>query len=116
MSRRWSRISGCALFSIALCLSWGCSNAVLAEKAVVIDAPALDNPRAAGPMQTAVLAGGCFWGIQAVFEHVHGVQKVLSGYAGGSKANAEYEIVSTGRTGHAESVQIIFDPKEVSYG
>ena len=116
MFGRWNWIRVAALFATALGLSWGCSNAVLAEKAVVIDAPALDNPRVAGPVQTAVLAGGCFWGIQAVFEHVTGVRKVISGYSGGTKESAEYEIVSTGNTGHAESVQISFDPKEVSYG
>jgi peptide-methionine (S)-S-oxide reductase len=111
-----SWIAGSAVLAVVLGLYWGASNTALAEKAVVIVAPALDNPRTAGPLQTAVLAGGCFWGIQAVFEHVQGVRKVLSGYAGGTKANAEYEIVSTGKTGHAESVQITFDPKEVSYG
>jgi peptide-methionine (S)-S-oxide reductase len=62
------------------------------------------------------MAGGCFWGVQGVFEHMRGVKKVLSGYSGGEKSTAEYEIVSTGRTGHAESVQIVFDPNEVSYG
>ena len=90
--------------------------ATAAEPAVVIPAPALDDPRAAGPLQTAVLAGGCFWGVQGVYEHVRGVKQVLSGYSGGSKATAEYEVVSRGRTGHAESVQIRFDPKVISYG
>ena len=90
--------------------------ATAAEPAVVIPAPALDDARAAGPLQTAVLAGGCFWGVQGVYEHVRGVKLVLSGYSGGSKATAEYEVVSRGRTGHAESVQIRFDPKEISYG
>src|SRR5215831_18256924 len=86
------------------------------EQAVVIPAPTVDNPKAAGPLQTAVLAGGCFWGVQGVYQHVHGVRKVLSGYSGGEKSTAEYHTVSTGRTGHAESVEITFDPKEVSYG
>ena len=90
--------------------------ATAAEPAVVIPAPALDDARAAGPLQTAVLAGGCFWGVQGVYEHVRGVKQVLSGYSGGNKATAEYEVVSRGRTGHAESVQIRFDPKEISYG
>jgi peptide-methionine (S)-S-oxide reductase len=90
--------------------------ATAAESAVVIPAPAVDDPKAAGPVQTAVLAGGCFWGVQGVYEHVRGVRQVLSGYAGGDKATAEYEVVSRGRTGHAESVEIRFDPKEVSYG
>jgi peptide-methionine (S)-S-oxide reductase len=87
-----------------------------AESAVAIPAPAVDNPKAAGTLQTAVFAGGCFWGVQGVFEHVRGVRKVLSGYSGGEKNSAEYRIVSSGSTGHAESVQISFDPSEVSYG
>jgi peptide-methionine (S)-S-oxide reductase len=65
---------------------------------------------------TAVLAGGCFWGVQGVFEHVKGVRRVLSGYAGGAQSTADYETVSTGSTGHAESVQITYDPSEVSFG
>jgi peptide-methionine (S)-S-oxide reductase len=87
-----------------------------AEAPVVIAPPAVDNPKAAGPPQSAVLAGGCFWGVQGVFEHVRGVQKVIAGYAGGDKATAQYETVSSGTTGHAESVKIIFDPSEISYG
>jgi peptide-methionine (S)-S-oxide reductase len=87
-----------------------------AESAVVIAPPVLDNPKSAGPLQTAVLAGGCFWGVQGVFEHVRGVQKVVAGYAGGDKSTAQYETVSSGRTGHAESVRITFDPAQVSYG
>lgn len=86
------------------------------ETAVVIPAPAVDNPKVSGPLQTAVLAGGCFWGVQGVYQHVRGVRKVLSGYAGGTKATADYHTVSRGDTGHAESVEISFDPKEVSYG
>jgi peptide-methionine (S)-S-oxide reductase len=91
-------------------------DAVSAEVNVAIPAPLVDNPKAPGPLQTAVLAGGCFWGVQGVFEHMRGVTKVLSGYSGGEKATAQYEIVSSGKTSHAESVQIVFDPKEVSYG
>jgi peptide-methionine (S)-S-oxide reductase len=87
-----------------------------AEPPVSITAPALDNPKQAGPLQTAVLAGGCFWGVQGVFEHVRGVHKVLAGYAGGDKATAAYGTVSSGHTGHAESVQIVFDPAELTYG
>jgi peptide-methionine (S)-S-oxide reductase len=67
-------------------------------------------------MQTAVLSGGCFWGVQGVFQHVRGVKNVISGYAGGEKATAQYETVSSGTTGHAESVQITFDPAVISYG
>lgn len=79
--------------------------------------PAVDIPASAatGP-QTAVLAGGCFWGMEAVFEHLKGVSKVVSGFAGGEKSTAHYETVSTGRTGHAESVQITYDPKQITYG
>ena len=87
-----------------------------AEAPASVPAPALDNTKAAGPTQTAVLSGGCFWGVQGVFEHVRGVQKVVSGYAGGDESTASYELVSTGATGHAESVQITFDPEKVSYG
>jgi|ERR1022692_88192 peptide-methionine (S)-S-oxide reductase len=87
-----------------------------AESAVVLAPPALDNPKAAGVPQTAVLAGGCFWGVQGVFEHVRGVQKVVAGYAGGDKSTAQYETVSSGTTGHAESVMITFDPAQISYG
>ena len=72
--------------------------------------------RAAAATETAVLSGGCFWGMQGVFEHVKGVRQVLAGYSGGQKNTAEYEQVSTGDTGHAESVQITFDPKQVTYG
>jgi len=82
-----------------------------------IPAPAVDAPAAAaGGLQTAVLAGGCFWGMQGMFEHVQGVTKVVAGYAGGSKSTARYELVSTELTGHAESVEITFDPKRISYG
>lgn len=71
---------------------------------------------ASPPTDTAVLAGGCFWGVEAVFEHVKGVREVVSGYAGGRAADASYAAVSTGRTGHAEAVRITFDPTQVSYG
>lgn len=81
-----------------------------------LPAPALDVAPTPGETQTAVLSGGCFWGVQGVFEHVKGVQKVLAGYSGGTMFSADYETVSTGTTGHAESVQVEFDPKQVSYG
>ena len=83
----------------------------------VIPAPAVDTPAAeASGLQTAVLAGGCFWGLQGMFEHAQGVTKVVAGYSGGAKATAHYEMVGTERTGHAESVEITFDPKRISYG
>jgi peptide-methionine (S)-S-oxide reductase len=87
-----------------------------AESAVVIPPPLTDNPKAAGTPQTAVLAGGCFWGVQGVFEHVRGVQRVLAGFSGGDRSTAQYATVSSGKTGHAESVKITFDPAQISYG
>jgi len=86
-----------------------------AEPAVPAAAPLAGIPAASGSLQTAVLAGGCFWGTQGVFEHVKGVRKVVAGYAGGEGSTAQYETVSTGTTGHAESIQITFDPSVVSY-
>ena len=86
-----------------------------AEDAVVIPPPAMDA-KAADGVQTVVVAGGCFWGVQGVFQHTAGVGNAVSGYAGGSKATASYETVSTGTTGHAESVEIKYDPKQISYG
>jgi peptide-methionine (S)-S-oxide reductase len=83
----------------------------------VIPTPVVDVPAAqATAPQTAVLAGGCFWGLQGMFEHVEGVTKVVAGYSGGSQATAHYEMVGTETTGHAESVEITFDPKKISYG
>jgi len=115
MSHPRMKLAAAATVIPVLCI--GLSTWILAaEKPVVIPAPAVDTPKAAGPLQKAVLSGGCFWGVQGVYQHVHGVRQVLSGYSGGDKSTAEYETVSTGRTGHAESVQIIFDPKEISYG
>jgi peptide-methionine (S)-S-oxide reductase len=86
-----------------------------AEPAVQIPATALDAPAQNG-LQTVVLAGGCFWGIQAVYQHTKGVTNAVSGYAGGSKKDADYRTVSGGRTGHAESVQVTFDPHVISLG
>jgi peptide-methionine (S)-S-oxide reductase len=88
-----------------------------ANPAAAVPAPAVDAPRASAPgQQTVVLSGGCFWGVQAVFQHVKGVISATSGYAGGSAKTAEYEIVSTGETGHAESVQVVYDPSQITYG
>jgi peptide-methionine (S)-S-oxide reductase len=78
--------------------------------------PTLDPKPASAGTQTAVLAGGCFWGVEAVFDRLEGVSRVVSGFAGGSQATAHYEIVSSGTTGHAESVQITYDPARISYG
>ncbi|WP_319449270.1 MULTISPECIES: peptide-methionine (S)-S-oxide reductase MsrA [unclassified Mycobacterium] len=84
-----------------------------ATDSVVVPAPTVDEPTAGA---TAVLAGGCFWGVQGVFQHVKGVTEAESGYAGGSKDTADYETVSTGTTGHAESVRITYDPTQVTFG
>ena len=86
-----------------------------AERAVLVPAAKLDVPAAPG-LQTAVFAGGCFWGVEAVFEHVRGVRQVTAGYAGGTRADATYEQVSTETTGHAEAVRVTYDPRQVSYG
>lgn len=93
------------------------SSSALVAAPSTVPAPTVDNPLASSPGQeTAVFAGGCFWGIQAVFQHVKGVKSAVSGYAGGTVASPSYEEVSSGATGHAESVRIIFDPSKVTYG
>ena len=109
-------IAGIAVLGIIAVFSNVGSGLHAAEKAVAVPVPALDNPLAPGALQTAVLAGGCFWGTQGVFEHVIGVHEVLAGYAGGSSSTAHYDTVSTGTTGHAESIQVRFDPAKISYG
>ena len=93
------------------------NSARAAEPAVTIPAPAVDaaTPAGTGP-QTIVLAGGCFWGVQAVFQHTKGVTGAVSGYAGGNKQTANYDMVGSGSTGHAESVAVTFDPQQISYG
>lgn len=87
-----------------------------AEEAVRIPAPALDSSPTGSTPQRAIFAGGCFWGVQGVFQHVKGVQRAVSGYSGGAVSTASYELVSRGNTGHAESVEVTFDPAQVSYG
>ncbi|MDP9121466.1 MAG: peptide-methionine (S)-S-oxide reductase MsrA [Acidobacteriota bacterium] len=107
-----------ALAALALVAVCACGRAGADAVDRVIPGPEVDMPaaEAAGGLQTAVLAGGCFWGLQGMFEHVKGVTRVVAGYSGGEKATAHYEMVGTERTGHAEAVQITFDPKEISYG
>jgi peptide-methionine (S)-S-oxide reductase len=106
-------IAGIAGTTVAAGLLWSLIG--FAEPAVVIPPPASDET-ASGTSETAVLSGGCFWGVQAVFQHVKGVDKAVSGYAGGARATASYGLVSTGTTGHAESVEVSFDPRVISYG
>ena len=86
-----------------------------ADRPVLAPAPTY-SPASGGREEVAVLSGGCFWGLQGVFDHVRGVKQVLAGYAGGTQSTADYETVSTGTTGHAESVKIVFDPQQISYG
>lgn len=86
------------------------------QRARVVPLPAIDETRTDRTSSVAVLAGGCFWGVQAVFQHVTGVTNAVSGYAGGPKGGAKYELVSGGSTGHAEAVQITYDPRQISFG
>jgi peptide-methionine (S)-S-oxide reductase len=117
MSRsQFSRLSFCAATIGALAIAaFAVAPSFASEDAVAIPAPAMDAPKSDG-IQTVVLSGGCFWGVQGVFQHTAGVVSAVSGYAGGSKATAQYETVSTGTTGHAESVQVKYDPSKISYG
>ncbi|MGH6878388.1 MAG: peptide-methionine (S)-S-oxide reductase MsrA [Rhizomicrobium sp.] len=111
--RKW--ISPAPLLAAVLLLSGSC--AVANEGAKPLPAPLVDEAMAAaGATETAVLSGGCFWGMQGLFEHVRGVREVVAGYSGGAAATAQYELVSTGTTGNAESVKIVFDPKAITYG
>ena len=106
-----------AVVTMAFLVFAGKGNQANTEANVALPNPAIDAPLASTPgKQTAVLAGGCFWGIQAVFQHVKGVKEATSGYSGGSVASPDYEEVSSGNTGHAESVKITFDPSQISYG
>jgi peptide-methionine (S)-S-oxide reductase len=109
-----------ASFGIIASLSfaaWAVGGASIAEsaRAVAVPAPKVDTARASG-LQTAVLAGGCFWGVEAVFEHLKGVKSVTSGYAGGDARTANYDAVSTEKTRHAEAVRVLYDPRQISYG
>lgn len=109
----------CALFLVSLPLLGltGCGHAAANSGARLLPAAIADAaPSKPGEMQSAVFAGGCFWGIQAVFQHVKGVQSAISGYAGGSFEDAHYDIVSSGTTGHAEAVKVTFDASVVTYG
>ncbi len=113
---------GSALLAAALLIGAGSALVVqrtTAQTARAVPAPTLDEqagPDAQATSEVAVLAGGCFWGVQGVFQHVNGVTNAVSGYAGGDKKTAQYETVGSGRTGHAESVRISFDPRKISYG
>ena len=106
-------------FAIALLVLAGLaikSYPAAAEGARALPMPAVDQPPGQATSAVVVLAGGCFWGVQGVFQHVKGVTNAVSGYAGGDRKSADYEAVSSGRTGHAESVQVTYDPRQISYG
>lgn len=107
---------GLAALLAAASLSYTISPAIGAERAFIIAPPAQDEPASPSGKETAVFAGGCFWGVQAVFQHVKGVSQALSGYAGGQANTAQYDEVSMGDTGHAEAVKITYDPAQVTYG
>jgi peptide-methionine (S)-S-oxide reductase len=112
-----ARLRGLVPIVVALMLTVGAGLASRAEEARAIPAPAVDETAAPeATSEVAVLAGGCFWGVQGVFQHVQGVTNAVSGYAGGDKEKAQYRLVGTGATGHAESVQVTFDPRKISYG
>jgi len=96
-------------------LVWSSPGTAVAD-AITLPNPAVDQQKAGDEPQVAVVAGGCFWGVQAVFQHTKGVLSAVSGYAGGDGSTAHYELVGSGRTGHAESVQVTYDPRQVTFG
>lgn len=105
------------LFAAAAAAILGLAAPIATAAATPLPDPAVDTPLAkAAGTETAVLAGGCFWGVEGVFEHVKGVTRVMSGYSGGTADTANYRQVSSGRTGHAEAVRITYDPRKISYG
>ncbi len=118
-SQRIDRLfySFAAIAAVGVAASMLANGRVDAQEGTRLPPPTLDERVTQdGPLETAVFAGGCFWGVQGVFQHVAGVRNAVSGYAGGSQKDAHYQIVGTGETGHAESVQVTFDPQKVSYG
>ncbi|OAJ54767.1 peptide-methionine (S)-S-oxide reductase [Paraburkholderia ginsengiterrae] len=116
MKKRFSVARLTGLVAVALSVVAAQHLAHSAEAATKIPPPAQDEKAGAAHSETAVFAGGCFWGVQGVFEHVRGVRQVASGYTGGAASTAQYETVSEGDTGHAESVQITYDPTQITYG
>ncbi|MGV2289943.1 peptide-methionine (S)-S-oxide reductase MsrA [Trinickia sp. YCB016] len=110
----FARLAGCVAIAAGVFAAQRIANS--AEAATKIPPPAQDEKVGATHSETAVFAGGCFWGVQGVFEHVRGVKQVAAGYSGGAANTAQYETVSDGNTGHAESVQITYDPTQITYG
>ncbi len=118
MARNVTKLSATVAVLAAMALFFpGRSVSALVAAPSAVPAPLIDNPLAAKPgEEVAVFAGGCFWGIEAVYQHVNGVKSAVSGYTGGAQRSPTYGDVSSGRTGHAEAVRIVFDPSKVSYG
>jgi peptide-methionine (S)-S-oxide reductase len=113
----YSRVLRFSVLPLIVVLAAAIAGIAHANPSAVVPNPTVDSPIANSKgEQTAVIAGGCFWGIQAVFQHVKGVINATSGYSGGAANTAEYELVSTGDTGHAESVKITYDPSQITYG
>jgi peptide-methionine (S)-S-oxide reductase len=108
-------LGGAAMLAAVAVASWQSAGIAAEEEAVVIPAPAVDEKPSSG-LEKAVFAGGCFWGVQGVFQHVKGVTNAVSGYSGGAADTAHYEMTSSGTTGHAESVEVTYDPSKVTYG
>lgn len=116
-SKRMLNLGQLAAALVLACTGVFLSSGASAESAIKLPPPLVDvAPQASTRSQTAVFAGGCFWGVQAVFQHTRGVLQAVSGYAGGTRESADYESVSSGATGHAESVQVTFDPNQISFG
>jgi peptide-methionine (S)-S-oxide reductase len=114
VSRKFLVVSAILLLTVVTMIMNACN---VSASAVAIPNPTLDAPLAtAKGEQTAVLAGGCFWGVEAVFEHVKGVSRAESGYSGGSPSTAKYQLVGSGATGHAEAVRVTYDPSQITYG
>jgi peptide-methionine (S)-S-oxide reductase len=113
MKRAWF---SCAVLAVAALSACSRGLASSGENGRVVPPPAVDEAASSRSSEAAVIAGGCFWGVQGVYQHVNGVKSAVSGYAGGDERTAEYELVGTGRTGHAESVRVVFDPRVISYG
>ena len=117
ISRLDNRSGAVALIAGAALMATGfAATRSKAEAARIVPPPAVDEPAGASISEVAVVAGGCFWGVQGVFQHVDGVKSAVSGYDGGSASTAHYNMTSRGDTGHAESVRITFDPHRISYG
>jgi peptide-methionine (S)-S-oxide reductase len=105
-----------AVLAVLAGAAYWASSSSSAETAHMVPPPVMDETTPAASTEVAILAGGCFWGVQGVFQHVDGVISAISGYAGGARDTAHYEMTSSGTTGHAESVRITFDPHRISYG